>query len=65
MLVDFIYSDNLVMAILNYIFFFCFFVLVVEEFQLQIKNTVSTMKYDLDVIANKCAQLELKLSEVK
>lgn len=36
-----------------------------DEFKLQIRNTVSTMKYDLDIIANRVVKIELKLEEIK
>ncbi|CAH1731926.1 unnamed protein product [Aphis gossypii] len=36
-----------------------------DEFKLQIRNTVSSMKYDLDVITNRVVKLELKLDEIK
>lgn len=41
-----------------------FYFIVLNEFQLQIKNTVSSMKYDMDRIKTEVAQLELKLNEV-
>lgn len=49
-----------VMCGLHYLYF-----IVMEEFQLQIRNTVSSMKYDLDLITNRVVQIELKLNEVK
>ncbi|XP_016658283.1 acyl-CoA-binding domain-containing protein 5 [Acyrthosiphon pisum] len=36
-----------------------------DEFKLQIRNTVSTMKYDLDIITNRVVKIELKLDEIK
>lgn len=48
------------MGYLIWIFYF----IVLNEFQLQIKNTVSSMKYDMDRIKTEVAQLELKLNEV-
>ncbi|XP_060847667.1 acyl-CoA-binding domain-containing protein 5 isoform X2 [Rhopalosiphum padi] len=36
-----------------------------DEFKLQIRNTVSSMKYDLDVITNRVVKIELKLEEIK
>jgi len=38
--------------------------IVLDEFKLQIRNTVSTMKYDLDIIRNRVVKIELKLEEV-
>jgi len=36
-----------------------------DDFKLQITNTVTTMKLDLDIITNRVAQIELKLNEIK
>lgn len=36
-----------------------------DEFQLQIRNTVSAMKIDFDAITNRVSQIELKLNEMK
>lgn len=44
---------------LHYLFF-----VVLNEFKLQIMNTVSTMKHDLDLITNRVARIEIKLNEV-
>jgi len=35
-----------------------------DEFQMQIRNTVSAMKIDFDAITNRVSQIELKLNEV-
>jgi len=42
----------------------CFYFIEVDDFKLQITNTVTTMKLDLDIITNRVAQIELKLNEV-
>ncbi|XP_025192802.1 acyl-CoA-binding domain-containing protein 5-B isoform X1 [Melanaphis sacchari] len=36
-----------------------------DEFKLQIRNTISSMKYDLDVVTNRIVKIELKLDEMK
>ncbi|KAL5237700.1 hypothetical protein ACI65C_005110 [Semiaphis heraclei] len=36
-----------------------------DEFKLQIRNTVSTMKYDLDIITNRVVTLEYNLDKIK
>lgn len=47
-----------------YLFIYYYFFLVLNEFKLQIMNTVSTMKHDLDLITNRVARIEIKLNEV-
>jgi len=43
---------------------YCLLFIVLDEFKLQIRNTVTNMKYDLDIITNRVVKLELKLDEV-
>lgn len=68
-MIEFKCANDCQYIVLNYNFIvplilYCLLFIVLDEFKLQIRNTVSSMKYDLDVITNRVVKLELKLDEV-